>query len=537
MKKISLITMVLAMALAFAVGCGKDDITDLERPGNGDVTGDGDGDGNGGAVSDTTFDLDIYVVFSQSGNATVTGGSSNFDVSVSGNGVTVVNNGRERARYHLSGSTTNGFLKIYSLRRQMIELNGVSITNPAGAAINIQGSRDSLSKGKRAIVVLNGSSSLTDGTSYTATPTGEDEKAAFFSEGPLIFQGTGSLAVTAKGKSGIVTDEYFTMQGGTITVNMTSAARVISGDTLKPACIKGKEFFTMLDGTLTLTSSGTGGKGISGDSTAVFSGGTVTVNVTGTNFGSSGGGGGFPRPGQQQRNDGVSAKGIKFDGNIVFSGSNVNVSCSSHEAIKSKGTLTISGGIVYGTSASDDAINAASDFTITGGLVGAYATGNDALDANGNMYIRGGVVYAVSTAGTPEVSLDANTEGGKRLYVEGGTLVAIGGLESGAQLTQSCYQTLSISNNTWYSITVGSDTYAFKTPASSSTGGGGGGPRPGSGSTSLVVSGSVQPTVKSGVTVNGGTNYFNNTFTVGGTVSGGSQVSLTTYSGGGGFPF
>ncbi|MBP5240841.1 MAG: carbohydrate-binding domain-containing protein, partial [Bacteroidales bacterium] len=302
---------------------------------------------------------------------------------------------------------------------------------------------------------------------------------------------------------------------------------------LKPACIKGKEFFTMLDGTLTLTSSGTGGKGISGDSTAVFSGGTVTVNVTGTNFGSSGGSQ-PPRPGQQQSSNGVSAKGIKFDGNIVFSGSNVSVSCSSHEAIEAKGTLTISGGIVYGTSSSDDAINAASDFTITGGLVGAYATGNDALDANGNMYIRGGVVYAVSTAGTPEVSLDANTEGGKKLYIEGGTLIVIGGLESGAQLTQSCYKVSSLSNNTWYSITVGSDTYAFKTPASSSSGGGGG-PRPGSGSSSLVVSGSVQPTVKSGVAVNGGTNYFNNTFTVGGTVSGGSQVSLTNYTGGGGF--
>ena len=260
------------------------------------------------------------------------------------------------------------------------------------------------------------------------------------------------------------------------------------------------------------------------------------MNVTGSNFGSSGGG--FPRPGQQQSNNSVSAKGIKFDGNIVFSGSNVSVSCSSHEAIESKGKITISGGIVYGTSSSDDAINSSSDFTITGGLAGAYATRNDALDANGDMHINGGVVYAVSTAGTPEVSLDANTEGGKKLYIEGGTLVVIGGLENGAQLSQSCYQASSVTASTWYSITVGNDTYAFKTPTFSTSGGGFGGGG-GNSSKTLVVSGSVQPTVKSGVTVNGGTSYFNNTFTVGGTVSGGSQVTLSNYSGGGGggFPF
>lgn len=530
MKTRTIIAAAIAFAAVFVWCCGKDEITDFnqnaQNPSTDPDTGQYD------YIDSVWFNRTISVVFSPSGQATVTGATSDFAVTINGNGVTIVNNGTDKVRYELSGSTTNGFLKIYSGKRQALILNGVSITNPTGSAINIQGLPDSLSKAKRTFVVLNGSNTLGDGVSYLYTPSNEDEKAAFFSESPLIFSGSGSLTVTAIGKSGIATDDYLRINEGDITVNMTSAAKVISGDTLKPACLKGKEEFIIVGGNLTLNSSGTGAKGISGDSIATFAGGTVSVTVSGSNFGSSGGnGGGFPRPGQQNSSNGVSAKGIKFDKGITFSGCNVSVSCSSHEGIESKGALLITGGMVYSHSSADDAINASSDLYITGGLVGAYSTSNDALDANGNLYIRGGVVYAVTTAGGAELAVDANTEGGKRLYVEGGTLIVIGGLENGSQLTQSCYQASSATSNTWYSITVGSNTYAFKTPTISTSGGGFGPGGGGSRTPTLVVSGSSQPTVKSGVTVSGGTNYFNNTFTVDGTVSGGSGVTLTNYSG------
>ncbi|MBR4803066.1 MAG: hypothetical protein IK032_00325, partial [Bacteroidales bacterium] len=60
----------------------------------------------------------------------------------------------------------------------------------------------------------------------------------------------------------------------------------------------------------------------------------------------------------------------------------------------------------------------------------------------------------------------------------------------------------------------------------------------GSRTPTLIVSGNSQPTVTSGITVSGGTNYFNSTFNSGGTYSGGTNVSLSEYSGGGGgFPF
>ena len=241
-----------------------------------------------------------------------------------------------------------------------------------------------------------------------------------------------------------------------------------------------------------------------------------------------------------------SPKGIKAAGAVTISGGKIYVTTSGRngEGIESKSTLDITGGEVAVT-AYDDAINAASHLTISGGYVYACATNNDGIDANGNCYIKGGLIYAIG-ASSPEVAIDANTEGGYKLYVQGGTLVAIGGLENNASLSQTCYSVGSSSSggggrwfasaagpggggpggnggsswtaNTWYALTVGSTTFAFKTPSS--------------GGTAMVVSGSTTPTLQSGVTASG-TRLFNGVGYYPATVSGGSSVSLSSYSGGG----
>ena len=120
------------------------------------------------------------------------------------------------------------------------------------------------------------------------------------------------------------------------------------------------------------------------------------------------------------------------------------------------------------------------------------------------------------------MAIDANSEEQKKLYVTGGTIIAIGGLENGSSLTQSCYSASSWNKNTWYALTVGSETFAFKTPSS--------------GGNTLVVSGASQPTLKSGVTVSGGTSIFDGVAYTNATISGGSSVSLSSYTGGGGGP-
>ena len=562
--------------LALAGACQKDEITTVS-----DTTGTG---GDGGSVIDTTgtvttdYDRTVSIVFSTSGAATVSGTGDNVSVTVNGNDVTIRNGGDEKVMYRLSGSTTDGFLKIYSGRKQGITLDGVSLKNTRGAAINVQGPEATPNKGKRVELVLNGSSTLADGATYSLTPSTEDEKAAIFSEGQIVVGGDGLLTVEATGKGGIASDdwvqfldgatvkvtsaggngvrgkEYILVSGGTIdvsvsangskgfssdslvrfdggatTIKLTGSTVVNSGDTARSNGIKADQLFEMNNGTLAISNSGTGGKGISGDGPAYFRGGTVTVTVTGNNFGSSSGGGwgggggwgpgGGSGPGGHGSNsNSVGAKGIKFDGDIEISGGTIIVTASKHEGIETKGTLTVTGGEVYSQS-SDDAINSASTMTISGGYVCAYSTGNDGLDANGNLYVRGGVVYAIGST-QPEMALDANTEGGYKLYIEGGTLIALGNLESGAQLSQTCYSTSSWTKNAWYSLSVGDATYAFRTPSS--------------GGTRLVVSGASQPTVMRSVTAEGGTSRLNGMLLEGATVSGGSNVSLSQYTSGGG---
>ena len=173
--------------------------------------------------------------------------------------------------------------------------------------------------------------------------------------------------------------------------------------------------------------------------------------------------------------------------------------------------------------------------TINGGYIFAKGSKNDAMDANGNMYVKGGLIYAIG-ATSPEVALDANTEEGKKLYITGGTIIAVGNLEGGAQISGgTCKYTTSWNATSWYALYNGSDLVAaFRTPSKTSSSGMGGGPGGGGSSQKLVVYTSSTPTLKSGVTVSDGTEYFGGQANIGGTVTGGTNVTLSNYSSGGG---
>ena len=174
----------------------------------------GDADTSDDNIAGTTFDRVISIVYG-SGGATVTGDEKGI-VTVNGNRVTVNNTTKENIVYDLSGTASDGFFKLYSSKKQAIRLSGLGLANPTGAAINNQSK-------KRTFVIVEGSNALADGASYTETPEDEDEKAAFFSEGQLIFCGSGSLVVRAKGKAGITSDDYVRFMSSP-TVKVTSSA-------------------------------------------------------------------------------------------------------------------------------------------------------------------------------------------------------------------------------------------------------------------------------------------------------------------------
>ena len=214
-------------------------------------------------VANTTFDYVVRVIYSNTGPAVVKN-ASKLDVQTDGNFVTINNATKSSIIYELSGSTSNGCFKLYSGKKQAIVLNGVSITNPHGAAINNQ-------SGKRTFVEVRGANTIQDGASYTGTPEGEDEKGAIFSEGQIIFSGSGSLDITASGKAGISSDDYVRfMSCPSVTVHSSSG----NG-------IRGKDNVTVSNGIIDISCSGDGSRGITSSGIVSVSGGTTSIVMSG----------------------------------------------------------------------------------------------------------------------------------------------------------------------------------------------------------------------------------------------------------------
>ena len=357
-----------------------------------------------------------------------------------------------------------------------------------------------------------------------------------------ISGGTFTATITADACKGLKSEGDMYITGGTITVT-TSGGGVWDATNLKAkaaSCISADGIMDISGGTLTLTSTGAGGKGLSGDSTLTVSGSAVITVVTSGQAvvaSSTGTLSIVSNSSTLDRYDSdykCSPKGIKIDGDIIINGGTITVTTSGAggEGIESKKTLTVNDGHIT-VNAFDDGINCSSDMTINGGYIFAKGAKNDAMDANGNMYVKGGLIYAIG-ATSPEVALDANTEEGKKLYITGGTIIAVGNLEGGAQISGgTCKYTTSWTANAWYALYNGGDLVAaFQTPSKTTSGGGGMGP--GGGSQKLVVYTSSTPTLKSGVTVSDGTEYFGGMANIGATVTGGTNVTLSNYSSGGG---
>lgn len=517
-------------------------------------------------IDNTSFAKTITITFSTSGAATVDGDDSNI-VKVSGNDVIATNETGKVIKYILTGTTNDGFFKLYSTKKQAIVFKGVNITNPDGAAINNQ------SKKRTFIVLEDGTNNyLTDGTKYKDATDDEDMKACFFSEGQLIFSGKGYLEVDGNCKAGIRSDDYVRIMpqtnifvdvssgngirgndavivtGGVINVNVTGTAdkgistdgyvqfdggrttiltsgeyEYDSDDQDYTACagIKADSLITINNGILNIKSTGTGGKGLNCDDKININGGEVHIITTGK---------------RQKDNQGsVSPKGIKADGNLTFKGGYTQVRCSGTgdgtEGIECKGEMTIDGGTIE-SYCYDDAINSAGDLYINGGFVYARSTNNDGIDANMNLYINGGVVIAEG-AGAPECGIDAAER--YSAYVNGGTVIAIGG---GMQAISSSSKQASIAVSASTGLTIGlisgSTAILGYTTPSSNTG------------NSLMIS---SPSLKNGSTytlraecdLSGGSSFYN--LKTGCTVGSGSQsvdvtasTSINGSMGGGGFP-
>lgn len=339
--------------------------------------------------------------------------------------------GDTHVSYQLSGSGTTP-LTVYSDNAYKLVLSGATIASADGPAINLQSKQT-------AFVELSGTSTLSDSATYTARTTDDgdsmDLKATFFAEGPLVFSGSGSLAVNGSYKHALASDKHLRLASGTITLNSTvkdglraNNAFVMDGGTLtittpagKGIKVEGKEdttqalgFIAINDGTLTITSYD---KAITaswegdedGDTTTTdddpdprvtINGGTINVTTTGTPY--------------ESTTDSLSPEGIE-----------------------AKSVLTINGGNIT-VNATDDALNAGTGLVIAGGRNYLVSSANDAVDSNGYLTISGGYTVAVG-ASAPEGAFDNDQN---TFAVTGGIFVGTGGSNSTPTTSATTQNTL-----------------------------------------------------------------------------------------------
>lgn len=297
-------------------------------------------------------------------------------VNVTVNGADVVVNStvtNNEVTYNLKGNSSDGSFKIYSSYRLKLELEGVTLTNNDGPAINIQ------SKKKISVKIKDGTeNSLTDGITY-ATST-EDQKSTFFSEGQLEFSGTGSLVlksysnhalcsddyinildgkitVTSSGKDGIHSSVYFKMSGGDVNLATT-------GDGIE--CEGG--YTDISEGKITIANSAANVNSISCDSTLTISGGSISLTVNGNQ-----------------------SKGLKSDKAVYLKGGTINIVTAGNAVLNSSGSGY---GINYCTAVKADSlvyINSA-NLTIT-----CSGTGGKGISSDKNTVIDGGIVKITTT--------------------------------------------------------------------------------------------------------------------------------------------
>lgn len=332
-----------------------------------------------------------------------------------------------------------------------------------------------------------------EGIQVEANLEGEEYDGQAFIRG-----GTININLSATAGKGIKSDSAMTITdelGYNTTLNITTTGGGMWDtedlETSAAACLKSNGVMTIAGGTLTLTATGGGGKGISSDDELLISGGTITVTTSGQACVYSGSSINNSYTSSLDRVSTAyksSPKGIKSDTKIHISGGTINVTTSGNggEGIESKNVMTIADGTIT-VKAYDDAINASTSSTntswvghlyITGGNITAMSTNNDAIDSNGNMYLQGGTVMALGASGA-ECGFDANDEGGYAIYITGGTHLGVGGNAGTPSSSASiqCYVTGSgsVSANSTISLKTGSTVLASFTIPSNYTASSGGG--------------------------------------------------------------
>lgn len=376
--------------------------------------------------------------------------------------------------YILKGESDNGSFLQNGSYKSTIELQGLTLTNPSGAAIDIE-------NGKRIeLSAKNGTvNTLVDGE-------GGKQKAALYCKGHLELKGKGFLSVTGNTshaigakeyvemknltleipssvKDGINCAQYFLMESGSLTIanpgddgiqvaykddsnrededtgSITiSGGELVIGNVTATAAkaLKAEGDFIMNDGTLTAKTSAPGewdssktktkaSACLSIDGMVRIDGGELQLTATG------GGGKGISCEGDFVFNDGTLT--ILTEGGVLayvngelsqnYTGNTDRLDSdykSSPKGVKTDGNVEINGGDIFVTTSGNggEGIESKAKLTVNGGDVTVRAK-DDAINSSKTMTINGGNVDVISTGND---GLDSNGD----LYITGGVVMAFG---------------------------------------------------------------------------------------------------------------
>ncbi len=397
--------------------------------------------------------------------------------------------------YTLQGTSPNGSFYHSGAYKMTLALNGVNLTNPDSAAINIQNSK------RIAVQLVDGTANtLTDGANNT-------KKAAFLVKGHAEFAKGGSLTITGNKKHALACNEYmevkktvgtitivssvadainvaqyFQMNGGTINIQSCGddGIQVDAEDTADPEL---DGHVLIKDGTLTINGSAAGTKCIKAEGNVDIQGGTLTLKHTGipvwdtdkskikeaTGIGSD-------------RNltingaeaivnitmTGNGARGMKCDSTMTATAGTIDLNCSggdwaystvdtsSVKCAKADYAFILNGANMKCTTIKDEAVGVHSEGTvlISDGTL-TLNTYDHGIKSDYDMEITGGTItYNINGPASKALKCEGN------LHISGGNIsgTVSGGGETASDKTTSASAGIKCDNN----VTIDGGTFDLK---------------------------------------------------------------------------